>query len=91
MAFDSLTKSIADTAACLEGTGVGTGAKMAEVFISFALSLGRVVIFDKLSSLSVQIEPVVDELRPIDSLVRQSTPLRLFRRSLRQCSTWSLQ
>ena len=50
MAFDSVTKSIADAVACMEGTRVGTGVKMAEVYISFALSVGRVVIFDKVNS-----------------------------------------
>ena len=57
---------------------MGTGEKMAELFISLAVkalfSVGRVVIFDKLTSLRAQIGPAVDELRPIDSLVRQSTP-----------------
>ena len=54
---------------------------LAEVFISLValralLSVGmhRVVIFDKLSSLRAQIEPGVEELRPIDSLVPQTTP-----------------
>jgi hypothetical protein len=61
---------------------VGTGEHVAEVFILLAVGklLGMIgvvviviVVFDKLSSLGAKIEPIVDELRPIDSLFRLGT------------------
>ena len=61
---------------------MGTGEHVAEVFILLAVGklLGMIgvvviviVVFDKLSSLGAKIEPIVDELRPIDSLFRLGT------------------
>ena len=59
---------------------MGTGDHVAKFFILLAVGtlLGMIgvviiVVFDKLSSLGAEIEPIVDELRPIDSLFRLGT------------------
>ena len=79
VAFDRLLESLTSIVACLKSTHVGTGEHVTEVFILLAIGtlpgmIGVVVIiFDKLSSLGAEIEPVVNELRPIGGLFRLGT------------------
>ena len=64
---------------CLKGTPVGTGEHVLEIFLLLTVGalLGMigffVVIFDKFGSLRAKIEPIVNKLRPIDSLFRLGT------------------
>jgi hypothetical protein len=68
VAFDRLPESLTSIIACLKSTPVGTGEQVLKVFILLATGtlLGMigfiVVVFDKLSSLRAEIEPVVNEL-----------------------------
>ena len=73
---------------------MGTGEHVAEVFVLLAVGtlldmIGViVVVFDKLSSLvgGAEIEPIVDELRLIDSLFRLGTSCYLSNES--QATMW---
>ena len=79
-AFDRLPESLTSIVVCLKtSTPVGSGEHVAEIFILLAVGtlLGMIgvviVVFDKLSSLGAEIEPIVDKLRPIDSFFCMST------------------
>jgi hypothetical protein len=76
IAFDRLLESLSSIVSCLKSTRVGTGKHVLKIFILLAIwtLLGKVrffiVIIDKFGSLRAEIEPVVNELIPIDSLFR---------------------
>jgi hypothetical protein len=86
VAFDRLPESLTSIVARLKSTPVGTGEQVLTVFILLAIGtlLGMigfvvvVVIFNKLSSLRAEIESVVNELRPIDSLFRLGMSSRYY-------------
>jgi hypothetical protein len=79
IAFDRLPESLRGIVACLEGTPAGTGEHMLEIFLLVTVGalLGMVrffiVVIDKFGSLRSKIEPVVNELRPINKLFRLGT------------------
>ena len=79
VAFDRLPESLTSIISCLKSTPVGTGEHVLKIFILLAIGalLGMigffVVVFDKFGSLRAKIEPVVNKLRPIDSLFRLGT------------------
>ena len=79
IASDCLPESLTCILSCLKSTPVDTGKHVLKIFILLAIGalLGMigffVVIFDKFGSLRAKIEPVVNKLRPIDSLFRLGT------------------
>ena len=77
--FDRLLESLTHIVSSFKSTPVGTGKHVLKILILLAIGalLGMirffVVIFYKFVSLRADIEPVVDELRSIDSLFRLGT------------------
>jgi hypothetical protein len=86
VAFDHLPESLSIILACLKGTPVGTGEHVLNIFLllfTVGALLGMIgfviVVIDKFGSLRSKIEPVVNELRPIDSLFRLGTSRNHFK------------
>jgi hypothetical protein len=79
VAFDRFPESLSSIVACLKGNPVRTGEHVLAIFLLLTVGalLGMigffVVVFDKFGSLRAKIEPVVNKLRPIDSLFRLGT------------------
>jgi hypothetical protein len=77
VAFDRLPESLTSIVLCLKSTPVGTDEHVLKIYILLAIGalFGMIefFVFDQFGSLRAKIEPIVNELRPIDSLFRLGT------------------